>query len=437
MARSLAPRTLLLALLALGLLAAPAAAVPTIDGVFKLATPIDTNTKIAAGPDGNIWVNLAGPGKDVARITPAGAVTEFELGVAGTSGVAAGSDGNVWVTSTNAVTKFAPADPEGTKVSTPIAGIEGNSPIVGGPDGNLWVATKDKVFKVPPANPAGNTPFTFTGLGPTDIDATNTELVIADAGTVKRILALSTAGTATGEFGVGGPPQGVAGNPDGHIAFTQPVNQPKEMGILGPASAPIVTQISGGLDPFGITLGGDGAYWSAERNTNGLLRLSPSGEVTPLTGFPAESEPRQIAAGPNNTLWVTLPGALVQSIGRVSGVETPVVTPPPGTIPTTKIAKGPKGAVKTTKNRAKVSFKFSSDDPAATFQCRLVKPKKKGAKKSASAKKAPTFKACRSPRKYSLEPGRYRFEVRAVNAAGADATPAKRGFRVVRVFAID
>jgi streptogramin lyase len=434
--RSIAPRTLLLALFALGLLAAPAAAVPTIDGEFKLATPIDTNTKIAAGPDGNIWVNLAGPEKDVARITPAGVVAEFELGVAGTSGVAAGSDGNVWVTSTNAVTKFAPADPEGTKVSTAIAGIEGNSPIVGGPDGNLWVATKDKVFKIPPANPAGNTPFTFTGLAPTDIDATNTELAIADTGTVKRILALSTAGAATGEFGVGGPPQGVAGNPDGHVAFTQPVNQPKEMGILGPSSAPLVVQISGGLDPFGLALGGDGAYWSAERNSNGLLRMTPAGEITPLTGFSAGSEPRQITAGPNNTLWVTLPGAGVNSVGRVSGVVAPVITPP-ATVPTTKLAKGPKGAVKTTKNRAKVSFQFSSTDPAATFQCRLVKLKKKGAKKSASSKKAPTFKACKSPRNYSLKPGKYRFEVRAVNAAGPDATPAKRGFRVVRVFAID
>jgi len=431
-------RASLLAVLAALLLVAPAAAAPTINGEFKLATPIETNTKIAAGPDGNIWVNLTGPVKDVAKITPDGTVTEYELEVNGTSGVAAGPDGNVWVTTTNAVIKFAPNDPEGTKAATSIAGIEGNSPIVTGPDKNLWVATKDKVFRIPADNPAGNTPFTFTGLSPTDIDATPSQLVISDAGTVKRIFSVNTAGAYLGEFGVGGPPQGVAGNPNGNVAFTQPVNEPKEMGVLIPGGVLFVKPVPG-EDPFGIALGADGAYWSAERNSNGLLRMTESGEITKLTGFSAGSEPRQIAAGPNNTLWVTLPGNGVNAVGRVTGLELPAPPPPPAVKPKAKIAKGPKGVVRTTKKKASVVFRFSSTDATATFQCRLfgLPPKgatKKGKKAGSSAAKIkiPAFKSCKSPKRYKLKPGRYRFQVRALNAAGA-GDPVKRTFRVVRV----
>lgn len=434
-------RPLLLALAGLALLAAPAAAAPAVSGEFKLATPIETNTKIAAGADGNIWVNLSGPEKDVARVTPSGQVTEFELGVAGTSGVASAA-GKVWVTRANGVNSFEPANPEGTNSPFAIPGIEGNSPIVLGPDGNLWVATKDKVFRVPPSNPAGATPFTFSGLGPTDIDATNTHLVIADAGNVKRILAVSTSGAPLGELPVGGPPQGVAGNPNGDVAFTQPVNEPKEMGLISPTGVLFVKPIPG-EDPFGIALGADGAYWSAERNSNGLLRMSPDGAITKLTGFSAGSEPRQIAAGPANTLWVTLPGNGVNSVGRVSGVDP--ISPPPSPPPPTakakaRLQKGPKGKVTTRSKRARVAFRFRSADATATFQCRLfgLPPKgatKKGGKQAGSSAakiKVPAFKGCKSPKRYRLKPGRYRFQVRAVNAAGA-GVPAKRTFRVVRV----
>ena len=441
MLRSVAARSLLLALAALAALAAPAAAVPTVSGEFDVPG-LGSNGKLVQGPDGNMWATLGGPVNDVARITPEGAVTEYDLdaGIMGTSGIAVGPDLSLWVTYTNGLAKFNNAAPTTTVTKYTINAIAGNSPIVTGPDNSLWIATKDKLLRSGLAQPDEPFPVNVPGLDPKDIDVAGQLLVVADFGG-SRVLTSTTAGVL-GETKVGGGPQGVAGNPNGQYAFSQPTNEPREFGLLAPGAAPIITPVPG-KDPFGVALGSDGAYWAPEFNSDGLLRVTATGVVTGVTGFAKGSAPRQIAAGPGNTLWVTL--EMTKKIGRVSGLEPPLgPPPPPATIPTTKIAKGPKDVVKTTKNRAKVSFRFSSGDPAASFQCRLIAltPKGTGKKKPAAASKQakiklPAFKACKSPRSYRLKPGRYRFQVRAVNAAGADLTPAKRTFKVVRVFPID
>jgi virginiamycin B lyase len=439
-ARSIASRSLLLALLALALAAAPAAAVPTITGEFT--TPnIDTNNKIIEGPDGNIWLTLSEAGKDVAKVTPAGVVTPYNIEAVTPSGIAVGPEGRIWVTRNGGVVTFLPSNPEATKATTAVAEIGTAHSIVRGPDGNMWVATNGKVLRIQASDPTKVTPFPVAGLEPKDIDAAGSLLAVADASGEPRIVTLTTAGTVT-EYKIPGGSQGVAGAPNGQIAFSQQAKTPEQVGLISPPTLLPLIETPGGIgDPFGATFASDGAYWFAMSGFDGLARLTPSGTLTQLNGFPKLSFPRQLAPGPGNTLWVTLD--LIDKVGRVSGLEPPLTPPPPVTIPTTKIDKGPKGVVKTTKNKAKVSFKFSSSDPAAGFQCRVIAltPKGTGKKKAGSSKKPkiklPAFKACKSPRSYKLKPGRYRFQVRAVNAAGADATPAKRSFEVVRVFPID
>ncbi len=97
--------------------------------------------------------------------------------------------------------------------------------------------------------------------------------------------------------------------------------------------------------------------------------------------------------------------------------------PPPAPIsPDTLIAKGPKKRIATHGKRATVSFKFSSNDPAATFECRLDKGK---------------YRHCSSPQLYLVKASakykKHSFSVRATNAAGTvDPTPATRTFRVKR-----
>ena len=98
---------------------------------------------------------------------------------------------------------------------------------------------------------------------------------------------------------------------------------------------------------------------------------------------------------------------------RISGLEPPVTAPISATkpkAPETKIGKGPKKTVKTKGKRAKVTFRFSSSTAGATFECALVTIKKGKGKKT----RKPKFKGCKSPKKLSLKPGKYRFSVRAV-----------------------
>jgi hypothetical protein len=64
--------------------------------------------------------------------------------------------------------------------------------------------------------------------------------------------------------------------------------------------------------------------------------VSADGQLTPLTGFPTDVSgrgPRQITAGPGNTLWTTLdnPGDPAHSkIARITGLEPPSTAGGPG-----------------------------------------------------------------------------------------------------------
>jgi hypothetical protein len=73
----------------------------------------------------------------------------------------------------------------------------------------------------------------------------------------------------------------------------------------------------------------------------------------------------------------------------------------------------------------KVKLRFKSDEAGSTFECKL---KGKGLKP-----RIRQFNDCDSPRKYkNLDEGRYKFKVRAIDAASnVDLTPDKDRFRVV------
>ena len=69
-------------------------------------------------------------------------------------------------------------------------------------------------------------------------------------------------------------------------------------------------------------------------------------------------------------------------------------------------------------------FEFSSDEAGSTFECSL---EGKGLKDSVTE-----FGSCSSPKSYKkLKPGKYKFHVRATDAAGnTDQTPASAKFKV-------
>lgn len=91
--------------------------------------------------------------------------------------------------------------------------------------------------------------------------------------------------------------------------------------------------------------------------------------------------------------------------------------PPPPSAPDTVIGSHPSKKIKTTKNKVKVKFTFSSPTAGATFQCKLDK----GA-----------FAPCTSPKRYKVKAGKHKFSVEATKAGVTDPTPATFKFKVVR-----
>ncbi len=314
------------------LLVAPAlaAAAPAVDGEFALTgKPVH----LAPGPDGNMWVAMTDStrGNDVASVTPAGVVTEFDLpGIINTAGIVTGPDGKLWATHSNGgggVFRFATTDPRGG-ADVPVSDITDARSIVVGPDGNLWTASGDKAIRITPVAVPVATSFTVTGMAAHDIVRGGDGLLyIAEGGSgAGHVVGLTTDGRPT-LYATGGG-QGVAAGPAGQIAYTNPVNSPEQIGRIAPGTLrPLTTDVAN-IDPTGIVLGNDGVYWIANFGSSTLSRFTTDGVVTAFPGLSAGSGPRWIAAGPNDTLWVGLETA--QSVARVTGVSAPVVTPPGG-----------------------------------------------------------------------------------------------------------
>jgi hypothetical protein len=76
--------------------------------------------------------------------------------------------------------------------------------------------------------------------------------------------------------------------------------------------------------------------------------------------------------------------------------------------------------------RRQAKFSFTASGSATRFQCALVKHSKQRHKTP-----KPHFTSCKSPKTLKhLKSDSYTFEVRGVNAGGADATPAKKRFTI-------
>lgn len=452
--RGLAPRSLaaFAALAASLALAAPALGAPAVNGIFELKTELSSNNKIVAAPDGNVWFTLDSATKDVGSITPAGVVSEYELPkIENPIGITPGPGGRLWVVATGKATSFLPADPKGSEVTFESGEIQAEPNIVLGPDGLMWVASNNKVARFSPtaADPKSTIKeVKLEGeLSPKDIDVAGPLIAIADNnGTEKRIVTFSSAGVQK-DFAIKGASQGLAGAPSGQIAYSDAGASPEQSGLITPPNPAQSFEMLG--DPFGVTYGIDEAFWIVRFAKGDLARVTPTGATTFLPGLPIETA-RQVAAGANGTLWVTMQKkekVTGPAIARISGLEPPAGPPAPGSstpqpgpvpagpgpvvLPTTALGTKPKKVVKTTGETATVKFSFSSTTAGAGFECSIAKRVKPKGKKARFVGKG--FKGCKSPKSYVLQPGRYRFQVRAVSGSLRDSSPAQSTFKVIHV----
>ena len=115
-----------------------------------------------------------------------------------------------------------------------------------------------------------------------------------------------------------------------------------------------------------------------------------------------------------------------QEEARVQAPPAETTTlPPTGTdapavagLPDTRISRHPRKRVETGASRTKVRFGFSSTQNGSHFECKLD---------------AAAWAACSPPTRYVVRPGIHRFNVRAVDPAGApDRSPAAYRFEITR-----
>lgn len=179
-----------------------------------------------------------------------------------------------------------------------------------------------------------------------------------------------------------------------------------------------VTQISGGAYLHSLALKRDGTVVAWGNNTDGEADV-PAGltdvvQVAAGYGYSLalKSDGTVVAWGRNTQGHTSVPSGLTDVVQIAAGVHSLAIvedTDPPETT----LDSGPSGTI----TEPGPVFEFSSDETAASFECRVDD----GA-----------FASCASPHApEALDNGPHTFEVRAVDAAGnVDATPASRDFIV-------
>jgi sugar lactone lactonase YvrE len=413
-------------------LAAPAAqAAPALAGEFQLPTlptpiTVGSNNELVAGPDGNIWITTEQ--NAIVRMAPDGTAVRFDPGgmTKPATGITLAPNGKLFAAQDDRFIVIDPANPAGAN-QTLVAGLTGAQGITVGADGNVWLAGSNALVKIPPDNPVGFTSNAVALGAPKGMTTGSDGLLwIADGSGNLRSVNTATPTTAVTTPTTGGP-QDVAAGPNTQVGYANPTSSPQSVGLMTPGGTlqPFALE---NTDPFGIAFGQDGAYWVARSQGNDLLRMTTDGQISFLGGFPPSGGvgPRKITTGPDNTLWVTVDTP--EKIAKITGVEPPPPPddtpppPPPGTAPETTIDAAPDKKIEAKKKtgKAKVKVVFSATGNAPSFQCTLTK---KG--------KDPQTKACTSPTKYKLKPGKYKFAVAATADTLVDESPATAKFKVV------
>jgi streptogramin lyase len=298
---------------------------PSISEFTTGLTPSIGLWGIAPGPDGNLWFTEE-TNNGVGRITPGAIISEFTAGFPTGSprGIVTGPDGNLWVAQAGGDGAIARVTKAGAVTEFPVPTVGDPTDIAAGPDGNLW-------YVDPAANVIGRittggsiTEFT-TGLHaaaqPTAITkGPDGKLWFTEKGT-GRIGRISTGGTIT-EFtsGLSGSdePADIVTGPDGNLWFTLNAD-PGGIGRITPAGdvMQFSTDLTMNSSPLGIAAGPDGALWFTESAAPGRIgRITTAGDITEYSnGLLLITNPWFIAAGPDGNMWFTgnnLPGLVAR-----------------------------------------------------------------------------------------------------------------------------
>ncbi len=418
---------------AIAALAVPAAYAAPVVTEFPIPTAAAVPQDIVQGPDGKLWFAENGADK-VGRIDPGNPAVVDEFPTkdldGGPFGITVGPDGNIWFTERDdkEIGMMPPGNPAAVQEFAVGGVLDSPQGIATGPDGNLWVvsAGNEKVVWVSPAVVKVEE-IPVTGFHPRFIapGPGNTMWVAGFGGKVGRIA--GTGGAVT-PFDVTSAWDIVQG-PDGNMWFTAPNSK---IGRVTPAG--VVTEFpspTAASDPFGITVGPDGALWFAQAVGNSIGRATTAPIFTELSGLTAAARPEYISPGPGNTLWFTEKDG--NRIGRISGIDvpTPPGTPPPPPPPPPADVVKPRisglGLSKSTFPSGKgTTFRFTLSEAATVrFAIQRAKPGRKLKGKCVKPRRALRFRP-RCVRGYTTLGALNRAGVAGRNAISFDGKLARR-----------
>ena len=326
LARAMA--TLLAGGLALALGSAAVAAPVGALKQFKVPTANSQPRAITNGSDGNRWFTEGtefpnAPAK-IARITPAGDITEFEPNVADgcnfciISDIAQGPGGILYITSNDpALMRFNVATQSfETPVQMPNTSALGGDLAVSATD--VWITdfNNDVVWRYtlsngqftsfPVSDPAdaavdvaGNAWFTQPG----DVNAPGSSNIgRIDAATGAVTMTPTTDGSTTVA------PHSITVASDGQIWFTARF-VPEGVGRLNPATNVVtIFPTPSNPGPEGIAASPDGTVWFTQTTKGSIARIDNAGVITEAKVVRG-SEPFGITVTPNGDPWYTMFGA--------------------------------------------------------------------------------------------------------------------------------
>jgi streptogramin lyase len=286
------------------------------NAITQFSTPGTAPFSIVTGPDDNLW--FADEDGQVGRMTTAGSLTLFPLSGSSPAGITSGPDGNLWVTEFggNRIARVTVAGAS-TEFTLP---TPGSNPlgIVTGRDGMLYF-TESGTSRIGRMTSSGAlTEFTiptasstprFITVGP-DNNIWFTE------GAGNKIGRLTAAGAIT-EFTVpttSSFPEGIVTGPDGNLWFTE--NEGNRVGRITPGGSIIEFSIPTALSgPRQIASGPDGNLWFAQ-DIGAIARITTVGVLTEFFP-PIAGETEGVTRGPDGKVWFTSESGNGHGVGNI------------------------------------------------------------------------------------------------------------------------
>jgi virginiamycin B lyase len=293
--------------------------------VYPVPTSAAGLRRITTAPNGDMWFVERDKNK-VGRITPAGAIDEFNLPPQTTPGslvkdLDVDAAGNVWVVYDSGwkVIRFHPSNPAGgygwayaqpygeevrvgpdgtwvtmsfdedgiVKITGNSSNWDGNAPecdgaLGRGRDGLMWCQQFDRLIQVNAAGSGGvsyplpaNATYPYSvATGPTGKiwfgrDSGGTMFTSPSNGNIGWVGDNNQVGTIrTGDRTA---PRSLVTGPDGNVWFTS-VGAAKGIGHVNAAGVGAVVQV-GNYEPTSLTYGADGAIWFTDETNNAIVRV--------------------------------------------------------------------------------------------------------------------------------------------------------------------